>query len=78
MNDASDIEVILSSDCDYDMLIAEMYVDGKFVALLNQDRGVDSLVIEFPEGNVQENEILRKIDLGAFEEALVLAKQKIR
>ena len=71
------IEVLLSSDSSYEKLIAEIYYDGKFIALLNQDAGIDNIKIEFPSSNVQENMVLREIDLVIFEEALNLAKQKL-
>ena len=38
----SGIELLLSSDCDYEELTVEMYYDGKFIALLNQDNGLDN------------------------------------
>lgn len=77
MND-SGIEVLLSSDSDYEELTAEIFYNGKFVALLNQDNGVENLRIEFPATNVEEDMVLRRIDLATFEEGLELAKKKIR
>ncbi len=74
----SKIEILLSSDTEYEKLTAEIYDDGKFVALLNQDEGVDSLKIEFPSTNLDEAMVSRKLDLEAFEEGLKIAKQKIK
>ena len=74
----SRIEILLSSDSDYKKLTAEIFYNGKFIALLNQDEGVDSLKIEFPGMDVEEDMVLRKIDLATFEKGLELAKQKIR
>ncbi len=74
----SNIEVLLSSDSSYEELTAEIFLDGKFIALLNQDDGVDNLIIEFPDKNVVEDMVLRKINLDDFERCLELAKQRIR
>ena len=74
----SDIKIILSSDSNYEELTAEIFYEEKFIALLNQDEGLDSIKIEFPGPDVQENAVLRKIDLAVFEKALVEAKLKLR
>ncbi len=73
----SDIEILLSSDCEYKKLTAEIYFKGKYIALLNQDEGKENLKIEFPEGDLDEERIARKIDLSIFEKGLLLAKKKI-
>ena len=75
----SGIELLLSSDCDYEELTVEMYYDGKFIALLNQDNGLDNLRIEFPTSEVtDETLVLRKMDLAILEQALILAKKRIQ
>ena len=75
----SGIELLLSSDCDYEELTVEMYYDGKFIALLNQDNGLDNLRIEFPTSTVaDETLVLRKMDLAILEQALILAKKRIQ
>jgi len=77
MND-SNIRILLSSDSDYEKLTAEIYYEDKFIALLNQDNGLDCMKIEFPDTNVKEELVLRKIDLAIFEKALLEAKRKIK
>ncbi len=77
MND-SKIKILLSSDSDYEKLTAEIYYEDKFIALLNQDDGLDCMKIEFPGPNVREDLVLRKVDLAIFEKALVEAKRKIK
>lgn len=77
MND-SGIEILLSSDSDYAELTAEILYNGKFIALLSQDDGVKNLKIEFPATDVEEDMVLRQIDLATFEKGLELAKKKIR
>ena len=75
----SGIELLLSSDFDYEELTVEMYYDGKFIALLNQDNGSDNLRIEFPTSTVaDETLVLRKMDLAILEQALILAKKRIQ
>lgn len=75
----SGIELLLSSDCDYEELTVEMYYNGKFIALLNQDNGLDNLRIEFPTSAVaDETLVLRKMDLAILEQALILAKKRIQ
>ncbi|MDP6832335.1 MAG: hypothetical protein QF512_15365 [Alphaproteobacteria bacterium] len=73
----SRIEVLISSDSRYEKVTAELYCFGKFVALLNQDEGVDDITIEFPGANLDENMVLRNLDLATFEECLMLAKQRL-
>ena len=75
----SGIELLLSSDYRYEEITVEMYYDGKFIALLNQDDGLDNLKIEFPSPlEFHEDNILRKMDLAVFEQALILAKKRIQ
>ena len=72
------IEILLSSDSDYEELTAEIFYNGKYIALLNQDDGVESLKIEFPAVVRDETTVLRKIDLTILEQGLELAKKKIK
>ena len=74
----SGIEILLSSDSDYEELTAEIFYNGILIALLNQDDGTGSLKIEFPSVGLDESMILRKIDLTIFEKGLELAKKKIK
>ena len=73
----SDIKIILSSDNNYEKLVAEIYHRDKFVALMNQDKGREGIVIEFPDSDVDQNLISRKIELTVFAEALDLAKRRL-
>jgi len=73
-----DIKILLSSDPDYEELTAEIFCQGKFVALLNKDAGPNNMKIEFPGSNVREDTVLREVDLVTFEKALTEAKQKIK
>ena len=73
----SDIEIRVWSNFDYEKLIAEIYYKGKYVALINQDDGLDNLKIEFPGADEEGDSVLREIDLSVFEEALELAKGEL-
>lgn len=44
----STFRIQVCSDVDYEKLIAEVYVDEKFVALVNQERGDGVLEVVFP------------------------------
>jgi len=72
-----DIEILLSSDINYKELVVEIFYNGKFIALINQDNGIDNLIIEFPNSNIKEDMISREISLDIFEEALKLAKNRL-
>ena len=74
----SGVEILISSDLSYEKLVVEFYFEGKFIALLNQDDGLDNLKIEFPGPGLVEDLVIRKIDLAVFEKALELAKSTIR
>ncbi len=74
----SEIEILLSSDCEYEKIVVEIFCAGKFVALLNQDDGPDNLKVEFPAPDIDDTKILRTIDLITLERALKLAKEKIQ
>lgn len=72
------IGVIVSSDLHYEELVVELYVDEKFIFLINQDAGPDSLVIETPPVAADENQVSRSIKLADFEAALKLGLSTVR
>ena len=71
------VEKLLSSDPNYENFVAEIYYNGIFIALLNQDDGINNLKIEFPGADVIEEMVLRKMDIAIFEEGLALAKKRL-
>ena len=71
-------EILITSDSDYEKLTAEIYCEDKFVALLNQDNGLDNIIIEFPGNNVTEDAVLRKLELSIFEKAIAEAKSRLK
>jgi hypothetical protein len=72
MKDA--IKILICSDTDYEQLIAEIYIDDKFVALVSQDNGVNDLQIVFPGCDQNEKAIARKVDFVLFNVALERAR----
>ena len=71
-------EVVLASPSNYDYLTAEIYFDGKFVALISQERGTDQFDLETPGPGLKEALILRKIDLNGFKNAIELACKRLQ
>ena len=71
-------EVMLASPPEYEELTAEIYLDGKFIALVNRERGLDELEIETPGNDLDENQITRKVDLSGFLEAIEVASKRLR
>lgn len=70
-------KIIIASDTDYEELIAEINIDGKFAAAVTQEKGKGIFNIEFPGIGLVESQIIRKVDFDSFIEALNEAKQKL-
>ncbi len=66
------IQIIIGSPIDYEELVAYMVIDGKHIALLNQDEGKDKIKIEF-----FNEPKLGKLDFELFIEALREAKNEL-
>ena len=65
-------QIIIGSPLDYEELVAYIHIEGRDVALLNQDEGIDKLRLEFfDEPKVKE------VDYYIFLEALQAAKKKL-
>nr|WP_314290789.1 hypothetical protein [uncultured Capnocytophaga sp.] len=69
-------EIILSSDCDYENLVAEIYLDDKFIALVSYDEN-NTFFVETPSNNFKEEFITHKIDLDIFIKLLKEAKEAL-
>ena len=63
-------ETILASPPDHDGLVAEIYCDGLFVALVSQERGEGLFDIETPGLNLVEDRVIRKFDAVGFGKAV--------
>ena len=66
------IQIIIGSPIDYEELVAYIVIDGKHIALLNQDEGKDKIKIEF-----FNEPKLGKLDFELFIEALREAKNEL-
>ncbi|WP_169566028.1 hypothetical protein [Sneathiella limimaris] len=77
MSIESEIEIILSSDYQYEQLVAEIYIAGKYVALLNQDAGSDRLRIEFANPKLDRNHVVNSVSLDLFMVAVERAKVRL-
>ncbi len=76
MNSPSSLTVTIASDTDYQQLVAEIYCDGKFVALISQDHGPDDLRLEFPT-NSDPSAVCRSVGLDWFLDAVQKAKEQL-
>ncbi|AHY09411.1 hypothetical protein MXM81_16460 [Serratia plymuthica] len=47
MTDKPQLKIVVASDVDYEELIAEVYCDEVFIALLQQEDGEDNIKVEF-------------------------------
>lgn len=70
-------EMLLASLPEYNGLVAEIYYDGRFVALVSQERGAGNFDIETPGNNLVESELARKVDLRGFIAALHVACERL-
>ena len=68
--------ITIASDTSYNELIAEIYINGDFIALLNQDAGPDHIKIEFP-ASVNDATEQNSIDLDVFLVAVQEAKKQL-
>lgn len=71
-------ESVVASPPDYDRLVAEIYYDGLFVALVSQERGDGLFDIETPGPELVESRIVRKFDAVGFREAVEEACKRLQ
>jgi hypothetical protein len=58
-------------------LVAEIYFDGRFVALISQERGLGLFDIEIPEPNLLENHVQRRVEWFGFRDMVDLACRRL-
>jgi hypothetical protein len=71
-------ETIIASPPDYAGLVAEIYYDGQFVALISQERGRGIFDIETPGPRLVETEVIRKVELRGFWKAVEEASERLK
>ncbi|AWK43212.1 hypothetical protein GPY51_22615 [Photorhabdus laumondii subsp. laumondii] len=70
MNNRYQLKIVIASDIDYECLVAEIYCNGEFFALLQQEEGVENIKVEFSPST-------RIIDLDWLQYALSKAKEHL-
>ena len=71
-------EILICSDCNYDNLVAEIYIDDKYIALVSYDNS-GNFFVESPSVKlINENMITLKIDYDVFIELLEEAKNSLK
>jgi len=70
MNDKHQLKIIIASDVDYENLIAEIYCDEEFIALLQQEDSKGDIKVEFLSN-------IKAIDFEWLQYALSEARKKL-
>lgn len=70
MSDKHQLKVVIASDVDYENLIAEIYCDERFIALLQQEDGEDNIKVELSPN-------IGAIDYDWLQNALSEARKKL-
>ena len=71
-------EILISSDGNYDNLVAEMYIDDKYIALVSYDED-HNFFVETPTMNRSNEEIItHKVEYNTFIELLEEAKNSLK
>ena len=76
MKASPNLTVTIASDTDYKQLVAEIYCDGIFVALISHDDGPNDLRLEFP-ANSDRPAVCRTVGLDWFVDAVRKAKDQL-
>jgi hypothetical protein len=76
MNGAYNITVC--SLPDYERLVAEIYIGGKFVGLISDERGAEQFLLELMPPKRSKHSTTIKLELAVFEMALSEAKERMR
>ena len=70
MNCKDYLKIVIASDVDYENLIAEIYRNDEFIALLQQEDGINDIKVEFSSN-------ISVIDFDWLQNALNEAKIKL-
>jgi len=62
--------IIIASLVGYEYLVAEIYCNDKFVALISQERGRGDYDLEVPGCDVLETEVIRRTNMLNFIKAI--------
>lgn len=78
MLEGKGFETVIASPPDHDELVAEIYCDGRFVALVSRERGSGLFDLETPGPNLLEKEVIRKVDADGFRKAMEEACRRLK
>jgi hypothetical protein len=78
MMSESGFSVLLASSPEYERLTAEIFLDGKFVALLTQEKAAGVFELETPGLNLREDLIARRVDLDEFLKCVEVARERLK
>ena len=70
-------ETIIASPYEYEELVAEMYLDGKFIGQITKEKGEDQMEIEFGDSQADTDAICRKVNLDGFLECVQTARDRL-
>ena len=70
-------DIMLASPSEYEGLVAEIYLDGRYVATVHQDRGPGVFAIEFPGPGLDETRVIREVDVSGFVQAIKEASDRL-
>jgi hypothetical protein len=70
-------EILMASPPDYARLVAEVYFDGKFVALISQERGPELYDVETPTPDMDGSQIARRVDAQGLIAAITVACERL-
>ena len=67
----------ICSDVDYEQLIAEVYIDAQFIALVSHEKPDAEYFVELPGSNQNEAAIIRKVEFSTLLAALAEARARL-
>lgn len=74
---AARFSTLIASDPDHEKVYAEIYFGEKFVALISQEAGPESLMLELPGCELDQEQIIRNVNLEGFIVALRSAADRL-
>ena len=75
-----EIEIIIASGPDHEELVAEIMVNGRFLALVSQEQGIAKAKVEVPRGDegMDETAIVRQVSPATLNKGVEMAINKLR
>jgi len=67
--------IIIGSPVDYEDVVAYVYLEGEYIAILDQEEGVDNIRVEFFKEGLDK---VKKFNLDLLMEALLEAKRRLK